>query len=122
MSQLLFGIIPPITTPFRPDGTIDELCLRAEARYLVEVAGIHGLAVGGSTGEGHTLSTEEVRQITAVVAEEVAGRVPVITGVIANSIDYPMPFLSGVFPIAISSNPIQARPRLRSTVGWSDLK
>jgi 4-hydroxy-tetrahydrodipicolinate synthase len=85
MSKPLAGIIPPITTPFRPDGTIDVECLRAEARYLVEVAGVHGLAVCGSTGEGHTLSTEETRLVTATVAEEVAGRVPVITGVIVNS-------------------------------------
>jgi 4-hydroxy-tetrahydrodipicolinate synthase len=85
MDQPLAGIIPPITTPFRPDGTIDEECLRAEARYLVEVAGVHGLAVCGSTGEGHTLSTEETRRVTAAVAEEVAGRVPVVTGVIVNS-------------------------------------
>jgi 4-hydroxy-tetrahydrodipicolinate synthase len=84
MSQRLLGIIPPLTTPFRPDGTIDEECLRAETRYLLDVAGVHGLAVGGSTGEGHTLSTEEIRLLTAVVAEEVAGRVPILTGVIAN--------------------------------------
>jgi 4-hydroxy-tetrahydrodipicolinate synthase len=41
--------------------------------------------VCGSTGEGHTLSTGETRLITAVVIEEAAGRVPVITGIIANS-------------------------------------
>jgi 4-hydroxy-tetrahydrodipicolinate synthase len=85
MNKPLAGIIPPITTPFRPDGTIDAECLRAEARYLVEVAGVHGLAVCGSTGEGHTLSTEETRLVTAAVAGEVADRVPVITGVIVNS-------------------------------------
>jgi dihydrodipicolinate synthase/N-acetylneuraminate lyase len=85
MDKQLFGIIPPITTPFRPDGTIDEECLRAEVRYLVEVAGVHGVAVGGSTGEGHTLSTEEIRLLTGVVTEEVAGRVPVIMGIIVNS-------------------------------------
>lgn len=85
MSKQLFGIIPPITTPFRPDGTIDEECLRAEVHYLVDVAKVHGVAVGGSTGEGHTLSTEEIRLLTAVVTEEVAGRLPVITGVIVNS-------------------------------------
>ena len=33
--------------------------LRAEVRYLIEEAGVHGLAVGGSTGEGHTLSVGE---------------------------------------------------------------
>ena len=85
MHEPIRGIIPPMVTPFRADGTIDEDALRADARYLIETAGVHGLAVCGSTGEGHTLSTEETRQITAVVAKEAGARVPIITGVIANS-------------------------------------
>lgn len=85
MYEEIVGIIPPMVTPFRDDGSIDEVALRAEARYLIDTAKVHGLAVCGSTGEGHTLSTDETRLITAVVTEESAGRVPVITGIIANS-------------------------------------
>ena len=85
MNEHIFGIIPPMVTPFRPDNSIDEEALRAETQYLVETARVHGLAVTGSTGEGHTVSTEETRRVTAVVVEEAAGRVPVITGIIANS-------------------------------------
>jgi len=79
------GIIPPLVTPFRQDGSIDEALLRAEVRYMIETARVHGLAVCGSTGEGHTLSTDETRRITAVTVEEVRDRVPVITGIITNS-------------------------------------
>lgn len=79
------GIIPPMVTPFTPDGGIDEQALRADVRYLVEKAKVHGLAVCGSTGEGHTLTTEEVRRITAWTVDEVRGRVPVIAGIITNS-------------------------------------
>jgi 4-hydroxy-tetrahydrodipicolinate synthase len=85
MRERISGIVPPMTTPFRSDDTIDEGALGAEARYLIETARVHGLAVGGSTGEGHALTTEEVRRITAVVAEEAKGRVPVIAGVITDS-------------------------------------
>jgi 4-hydroxy-tetrahydrodipicolinate synthase len=85
MSERIRGIVPPMTTPFRPDDTIDEETLRAEVRYLVETARVHGLAVGGSTGEGHAMTTEEVRRVTAVVVEEARGRVPVIAGVITDS-------------------------------------
>jgi 4-hydroxy-tetrahydrodipicolinate synthase len=81
----LFGIVPPMITPFGADNAIDEDSLRAETRYLIEKAGVHGLAVTGSTGEGHTLSVEETRLVTSVVAEEARGRVPIITGIIANS-------------------------------------
>ena len=81
----LRGIIPPVVTPFRPDGSIDEALHRREVRYMVESAGVHGLAVCGSTGEGHTLTTEESRDILAWTMEEVRGRVPVIAGIITNS-------------------------------------
>jgi 4-hydroxy-tetrahydrodipicolinate synthase len=79
------GIVPPVTTPFDAKGEIDADAFRAELRYLVEVAGVHGLAVGGSTGEGHTLSTDEVRELTAIAVKLADGRVPVITGVIVDS-------------------------------------
>ena len=83
--ERIHGIVPPMTTPFRPDDSIDEGALRAETRYLIETARVHGLAVAGSTGEGHALSTDEVRRITAVVAEEARGRVPIIAGIITDS-------------------------------------
>jgi 4-hydroxy-tetrahydrodipicolinate synthase len=85
MYEHIFGIVPPMTTPFRDDDTIDEDALRAETRYMVDVAKVHGLAVCGSTGEGHTLTTIETRRITEIVVREVKGRVPVIAGIITDS-------------------------------------
>jgi len=81
----IYGIVPSMTTPFRDDGTIDEAFLRADTRYMVDVAKVHGLAVCGSTGEGHTLTTAETRRITEIVIKEVKGRFPVITGIITDS-------------------------------------
>lgn len=85
MDSRIAGIVPPMTTPFRADDTIDEGALRADTRYLIETARVHGLAVAGSTGEGHALSTDEVRRVTATVSEEARGRVPVIAGIITDS-------------------------------------
>ena len=82
----LRGIIPPMTTPFDSGGEIDEAAFRSEVRYLVERAKVHGLAVGGSTGEGHTLSTGEARRLVGAAIEEAAGRVPIIAGVIVDSL------------------------------------
>ena len=84
MYENIYGIVPPMTTPFRRDGSIDEDALRAETRYMVDTAKVHGVAVCGSTGEGHTLTTEETRRITEVVVHEARGRVPVITGIITD--------------------------------------
>jgi len=85
MREEIYGIVPPLTTPFRSDDTIDEDMLRADVRYMLDVAKVHGLAVCGSTGEGHAVSTAETRRLTAVVAQEIKGRVPLITGVITES-------------------------------------
>jgi 4-hydroxy-tetrahydrodipicolinate synthase len=80
----IHGIIPPVVTPFRADGSIDEAALRAEMRFMNE-AGVHGIAVCGSTGEGHALSVVEARRVTALAVEEARGRIPVIAGIIADS-------------------------------------
>lgn len=84
-NEQIRGIIPPLVTPFRSDGSIDEAVHRAEVRRMVDVARVHGLAVCGSTGEGHTLTTEETRRIVGWTVEEVAGKIPVIAGIIADS-------------------------------------
>ena len=78
------GIVPPMTTPFSAAGAIEEAAFRAEARFLLD-AGVHGLAVAGSTGGGHALSTDEVCRLTAIAVEEADGRVPVVAGIIVDS-------------------------------------
>src|SRR5438067_2266237 len=78
------GILSPMVTPFTADEELDEDALRAETRVMLE-AGVHGVCVCGSTGEGHVLSIEESCRVTAIVREEVRGRVPVIAGIIRDS-------------------------------------
>jgi IMP dehydrogenase len=78
MIESLFGIIPPMVTPFDDREELDAAALAADVEYLIEGAGVHGLAVGGSTGEGHTLTDEELRTAVGTAVEAAAGRVPVI--------------------------------------------
>ena len=80
----LWGIIPPVPTPFTVEGLVDEGAFRGVVRFFLG-QGVHGLTVGGSTGEGHALSTEELRRLVETAVEEVAGRVPVIAGIIVDS-------------------------------------
>ena len=54
----LKGIIAPFTTPFKANGEIDLTLIKPQVDWLIE-NGVHGLAAGGSTGEGHALSREE---------------------------------------------------------------
>ena len=79
------GIVPPMVTPFTASGDVDPEAISQEVAYLVEEARVHGLAGCGSTGEGHTLTTEDTRLITETTVTAVGGRVPVITGIITDS-------------------------------------
>src|SRR5437016_5092635 len=84
MSLDLHGIIPPLVTPFTDDEEIDADAMRREVRYLLD-AGVHGLTVTGSTGEGHTLTLDESCRIAQVAIEETHGAVPVVGGIIQDS-------------------------------------
>ena len=84
MSGQLQGIIPPMTTPFDADGAIDEGAVRAQVRWLL-AAGVHGLAVGGSTGEGQTLDPDELQPPGRDGRRGGGRRVPVIAGIIVDS-------------------------------------
>ena len=78
------GVIPPMTTPFREDGEIDLRLVGAQLDWLCG-AGVHGVAAGGSTGEGHTLDHGEFRDLVAATVEAASGRLPVIAGIIVDS-------------------------------------
>jgi 4-hydroxy-tetrahydrodipicolinate synthase len=78
------GVIPPMTTPFRKDGEIDFKLVASQVDWLIG-AGSHGMAAGGSTGEGHTLDHEEYRDLVAATVEAAKGRAPVIAGIIVDS-------------------------------------
>jgi len=52
------GIIPPVITPINDDHSIDEVGFAAVIEYMIE-SGVHGIIVGGTTGEFYALSAEE---------------------------------------------------------------
>lgn len=84
MTSKLYGVIPPMTTPFRADGDMVLDAVKAQMDFLVD-AGAHGVAAGGSTGEGHTLDPEEYRDLMQATVEASAGRIPVVAGIIVDS-------------------------------------
>lgn len=80
MGKKFEGIIPPIVTPFRPDGSIDEKLAAREMEICIK-AGVHGLSVGGSTGEGPTLNDEELKALITIAKDYVSGEQPIVCGV-----------------------------------------
>ena len=73
-----------IVTPFKADGSIDEVALRALVNWQID-SGIDFLVACGSTGEAATLDEEEWLLAVGIVAEAAAGRVPVWAGCTHNS-------------------------------------
>lgn len=84
MSIDLHGVIPPLVTPFDEREEVDEQALRGEVRTCLD-AGVHGITITGSTGEGHTLTIDESVRVAEVTLDEVGGRVPVVSGIIQDS-------------------------------------
>lgn len=80
MSKKLIGMIPPILTPFNEDGSINEVLLAKEMDYAIN-AGVHGLSVGGSTGEGPTLRDEELRDLITIAKDHVGPEQPIVCGI-----------------------------------------
>lgn len=76
----LGGIVPALVTPFDRDGNVNYEELKKLVRMLL-AEGADGFYVTGSTGECFLLTDEERIRITAAVAEEAGGRVPVIAHV-----------------------------------------
>ncbi len=80
MSKNIFGMIPPILTPFNEDGSINFSLLEKEMDYAIG-AGVHGLSVGGSTGEGPTLRDEELSELITAAKEHVGKEQPIVCGI-----------------------------------------
>ncbi|MEW1772083.1 dihydrodipicolinate synthase family protein [Streptomyces sp. NPDC086777] len=77
----LTGVVPPVCTPLTPDREVDVASLRRLVDHLT-AAGVDGLFVLGSTSEAAYLTDRQRRLVTEAVAGHVAGRLPVLAGVI----------------------------------------
>lgn len=77
MTTDLHGVLTALSTPFTADEHIDTLALKRIVDRTID-GGVHGVVVGGSTGEFAALSHDERRDLVETVVEHVSGRVPVI--------------------------------------------
>ncbi len=81
------GIVPAIPVPFDEDGRIEGKELRRFSCWLASHPGIGGLVTNGHTGEVFALSREERAEVTRMVADELCGLAPVISGICCESIE-----------------------------------
>ncbi|WP_343080903.1 dihydrodipicolinate synthase family protein [Ostreiculturibacter nitratireducens] len=73
------GIYTPVITPHGDDGNIDHDGFAAMVDYLV-TSGVHGIIVGGSTGEYYAQSLEERAELVRAAKEVIGGRTSLIVG------------------------------------------
>ncbi|MEG2680049.1 MAG: dihydrodipicolinate synthase family protein, partial [Oscillospiraceae bacterium] len=73
------GIVPPIVTPFKADGTIDYDVYRQMVEHLI-AEGVHGVFPMGTTGEFYAVSDAEYQKVLETTVETVNGRVAVYAG------------------------------------------
>lgn len=86
MKKRIEGIVPPVVTPLKKDGTLDCSALCKHHEYLIKNR-VAGLFVLGTTGEGPALPLK-VRQDTVVKTVENSNkRVPVLVGISADNLE-----------------------------------
>ncbi|MGM1049009.1 MAG: N-acetylneuraminate lyase [Bacillota bacterium] len=71
------GVYTALITPMHEDGSIDRESLARLVRHL-QAQGVKGFYVGGSTGEGFILSTEERQEVLETVVHAAEGKSTII--------------------------------------------
>ena len=80
----LRGCGTALVTPFKRDGSVDEMALRQLVRWQVD-SRIDFLLPCGTTGETPTLSHDEWLRVIDVTIEAAQGRVPIMAGATSNN-------------------------------------
>jgi len=80
------GIIPAIACPFTADYRIDEPALRKLSSWLADHAGVVAVMTNGHTGEVFSLTPAERATVTRIVADELRGRLPVISSIVCEGL------------------------------------
>jgi 4-hydroxy-tetrahydrodipicolinate synthase len=73
------GIYTPAVTPFGPDNEIDRKAFAEVLESLIE-AKVHGIIIGGSTGEYYAQTAQERFELAAHAKDVLGGRLPLIVG------------------------------------------
>jgi 4-hydroxy-tetrahydrodipicolinate synthase len=81
----LKGVIPPVVTPLLEDDILDAAAFERVLNRGID-AGIHGVFILGTTGEGPALSQRLRREVIQAATRVVQQRVPVLVGVTDTSL------------------------------------
>lgn len=85
MNSRLHGIIPPLATPLASPNALDTAGLRRLVERQLS-AGVHGLFILGTTGEGPSLSQSLRRELIEQTVAMIDERVPLFVGITDTSL------------------------------------
>jgi 4-hydroxy-tetrahydrodipicolinate synthase len=74
------GVFPAVTTQFHDDHSVNLAGTATHLEKLLQ-AGVHGIIMLGTVGENGSLEYDEKLDVLRLALRQVAGRVPVLTGV-----------------------------------------
>ncbi len=117
--RLFSGVWPALITPLTRDDQINVAATRRLVEHLLK-AGIGGLYVGGSTGEGVLLPVATRQRLAEVVVEQVHGRVPVMVHVGAAATADAVTLAAHA--AAIGADAVSAVPPFYFQVGFRGIK
>jgi 4-hydroxy-tetrahydrodipicolinate synthase len=84
MTEKLFGVIPPMITPFSKEDTLDETALQEVVKFLFK--DVHGYFICGTYGGGPLMNASEKKRAMEVVAEVINGQRELIVNVSATNV------------------------------------
>lgn len=75
----MYGVVPPMITPFKENGEVDYAGLKTLVQFLREH--VHGLFITGSYGGGVLMTEEERKLVAETTVNSAEGKIPVIVHV-----------------------------------------
>ena len=79
------GIVPPLVTPFKNDGSLDTASLYRIIDHIIS-NGVNGLFILGTTGEAPSLSHSLRKELISATCNYVKQRIPVLVGITDTSL------------------------------------
>src|ERR671910_778048 len=74
---MIRGVLLPVITPYDEKIRVDEQMMRQLVDFHI-TAGVQGLFVLGSTGQGPAMTLEERKETADIALDQAKGRVPVV--------------------------------------------
>ena len=112
------GIYTPAVTPLGPDGEIDRKAFAEVLESLIE-AKVHGIIIGGSTGEYYAQTAQERFELAAYAKDVIGTRLPLIVGTGATRTEDAVEYAKaakeiGATPSSSRRRPMRCRPSRRT--------